>query len=402
MTSLVRAQDSDASHRELARCMFQHRYHDAHFNVSFFDLFAHGLNQNGEVSFDPDLADAVAAANAVLARWDDPTGFGAPVLPFIHSYGSFLVDQELARFGHRQWLTEEEEDRPGSFLASLDPAGKGLMSYIAELSPDLLETDDLSRRARSVLSLRKHLFRPEIELGEREAARECSAKDYGAALGWAYRVLRLDPDSAVAREVVATAREATSPLLPVDCSRWLPVVESVDGWLSTSEVVALAQCVAAAPVDRAQDIVEIGSYKGRSTLAIALAISELGLPFHLTAIDPHEGYRFGDGTETHAILSSNLSRNGVDHAVTVVRAASTDVQLDAPIAFAFVDGLHDAEPVRTDYAHISSFLVEGSLIAFHDYFEHYPGILDLVDELLATDQYEFVDCADRLIVLRRS
>ena len=148
-------------------------------------------------------------------------------------------------------------------------------------------------------------------------------------------------------------------------------------------------------------MLEIGSYKGRSTLAIGLAISELGLPLHLMAVDPHEGYRFGDGADTYAVLSSNLTRNGLDRLVTVVRAASTDVRLETPIAFALIDGLHDAESVRADHAHISPFLVEGGLIAFHDYFEHYPGILDFVDELLTTDRYEFVDCADRLVILRR-
>ena len=202
--------------------MFEQRHHDAHFNVSYFDLFVHGVNANGSVFFSLGLANEIAAANAVLARWDDPTGFEDPVGPFVYSYSSFLVDRGLVNPDAGLGLIGEEKDRPGTFLAPLGPEGKRLAAYLTGRAPGLLAADEVGERARAVLSLRTDLFRPEIAFGEREAESLCSAMDYGGALGRGYRVLRLDPDSTVAREVVATARAAPSPLSRVDCSHWLP------------------------------------------------------------------------------------------------------------------------------------------------------------------------------------
>jgi len=361
--------------------------------VSFLDLLVHGVDGEGRVCVDSDLARGIAVANADLAKWRGQVGLGPPEESFVSSFAMWLVDAGLARAG--------DCGSSSLALAQLGPRGMELVACLAALSPGPLETGAPAARARHVLALRKRLFQAEIELGEREAAQECSRSEFGSALGWAYGVLQIDPESATARGVAATVADSASPLPRVDCERWVPAVEAVDGWLSAAEAVTLARCVAAAPADRATTIVEVGSYRGRSTLAIALAISELGLPLHLTAIDPHLGYRFGAG-DTYAALCANLRRNRVDGIVSVLRAPSTDVQFGEPIAFAFLDGLHDPESVRADYAHISPHLVEGGLLAFHDYSEHYPGIVDLVDELLTTVRYEFVECTDCLLVLRRT
>jgi len=397
----VYAETADDTLRQLARRMSECRYPDAHFNVSFFDFFAQGADAAGELVFGAELARAVAAANAQLARWDDPTGFDAPELTYIYSYGEFLVEEGLADFDCEGWIAPGDDEELTSFAASLTSLGVELVAYLARLEPGILEGADRLARARSALALRRDFFRAEIELGEREAVRERERGDYGAALNWAYPALRLDPDNVVARGVVAAARGAEPVLPEVDVGPWLAAVEAVDGWLSQPEVAALARCVAAAPGDRAAEMVEVGSYKGRSTLAIACAISELELPRHLTAVDPHEGYRYGDGCDTYSELRANLSRNGVESFVTILRSRGEEAPIDGPLSFALIDGLHDAESVRADHEHISPLLVPGGLLAFHDYFEHYPGIVELVGELMSIGEFRFVECADRLAVLQR-
>ncbi|HET7486191.1 MAG TPA: class I SAM-dependent methyltransferase [Solirubrobacterales bacterium] len=387
--------------RRLAKRMLEYRYPDAHFNVSYFDFFVQGVNMAGELTFGPELARAVAAANALLARWDDPTGFDAPELSYIHSYGEFLVAEGMADFDYGAWVAASGCEMPTSFSASLAPIGTELIAYLTRLDPGLLGGADPLARARRVLALRRRLFHAEIEQREREAVRERREGNYGAALNWAYPALRLDPDNVAVREVVASVRDV-EPVLPrVEVGSWLPAVEAVDGWLSQPEVAALARCVAAAPSDRAPDMVEVGSYKGRSTLAIACAISDLGLRCHLTTVDPHEGYRYGDGHDTYSTLIANLTRSKVDSAVTIVRSRGDEAQISGPLCFAFIDGLHDAESVRADHEHISPLLMPGGLLAFHDYFEHYPGIVKLVGELMFSSEFEFIECADRLVVLRR-
>ncbi len=382
--------------------MVECRYPDAHFNVSFFDLFVQGASGAGALEFTPDLARAIAAANALLARWDDPTGFEAAELPYLRSYGELLVRGDLACLDYQSWVDAGAGEELASFSVSLAKTGVELLAYLTRLDPGLLESSDPLNRARRALALRRRFFATEIERGEREAEREREAGNLDAALGWAYPTLRLDPDNAATREVVAVAR-AADPVLPeVHCGRWVAAVEAVDGWLSPPEAAALARCVAAAPGAAAPDVIEVGSYKGRSTLAIACAIAGLGLPLHLTAVDPHERYRYGDAVDTLAALTSNLKRNGVEGVVTVIRSRGDEVPLDRPFSFAFIDGLHDEESVRADCAHILPSLVSGGLLAFHDYFEHYPGIVAVVGDLIADDgEYEFVECADRLVVLRR-
>jgi predicted O-methyltransferase YrrM len=391
----------DAVH-QLARRMLESRYPDAHFNVSFLDFFVQGVDEGGGLFLDRRLAESVADANARLARWDDPTGFDAPELPYIHSYGQFLLDEHLAELDYEGWVEDADRGKLAPLTAPLTAAGTELVADLTRLSPGLLDESDVPARARHVLALRKHCFRPEIERAEREAVIRCREGDFGAALGWAYPALRLDPDNGALRTVVTTAREADPRLPSVEVGEWLPAVEAVEGWLSRPEAEALARCVAAAPGDRAPDMVEIGSYKGRSTLAISLAISALKLPLRLIAVDPHEGYRYGDGTDTYSELRSNLTRNGVDSVVSILRSRGDEAPVSGPLSFALIDGLHDEESVRADHEHIAPLLVPGGLLAFHDYFEHYPGIVRLVDELMQSGEFRFIECADRLVVLERA
>lgn len=399
MPAQIEALD-DLTH-QLARQMLERRYPDAHFNVSFLDLFVQSVDESEKLTFDAKLAKGAAAANGLLAKWDDPTGFDAPELAYIHSYGQFLLEEGLAELDYDGWV-EAGGEGVAPLLAPLTALGTELVRDLARLRLRLFDEGDALFRARHVLALRKHFFRAEIEQGEREAVLKCREGDFGAALDRAYPVLRLDPDNLALRDVVATARKADPVLPKVEVDDWLPAVEAVEGWLSRPEAEALARCVAAAPGDRARHMVEIGSYKGRSTLAIAFPISKLGLPLRLIAVDPHEGYRYGDGSDTYSELQSNLRRNGLDSVVTVLRASGAEAPVGGPLSFALIDGLHDEDSVRADHRHISPLLISGGLLAFHDYFEHYPGILELVGELMRSGEFRFVECADRLVVLEKA
>jgi len=49
---------------------------------------------------------------------------------------------------------------------------------------------------------------------------------------------------------------------------------------------------------------------------------------------------------------------------TLLRARSLDVTLGQPIAFAFIDGLHDARSVRADHDHLAPHVLHAGLVAF--------------------------------------
>jgi predicted O-methyltransferase YrrM len=212
----------------------------------------------------------------------------------------------------------------------------------------------------------------------------------------------LVPDDEPAASVISSVRERVAGVLPpVDAREWIDTAQSVEGWLTVAEATLLAQCVAAAPSDRGSSVVEIGSYKGRSTLVIALAIVDLGLPLRVLAVDPHTGYHVGGKAGTHAALMRTLREHAVESVVDVICARSIDVRIEHAIVFAFIDGLHDAGSVRADHNHVATHVIPSGLVAFHDYRERFPGVMSTVNDLLGGHGYDLVGWADSLVVLRR-
>jgi tetratricopeptide (TPR) repeat protein len=185
----------------------------------------------------------------------------------------------------------------------------------------------------------------------------------------------------------------------------LEKVRAVPGWLTDPEADLLSAATAQAiPLAREANaaLVELGSYCGKSTLAIALtlqALAEPGVALH--AIDPHEAYAFAGGVDTHAVLVTTLARFGVSERVEVVRAHSWEVEWERPIAFLFLDALHDYENLRRDHACFADWLVPRALVAFHDHSSAFPGVRRLVQELRDSGDYRLAAQRDGLVVLRR-
>jgi predicted O-methyltransferase YrrM len=158
---------------------------------------------------------------------------------------------------------------------------------------------------------------------------------------------------------------------PPDLARAL---EGVEGWLELAEARALYDQVATHPADRPLTVVEIGSWKGRSTIAMALALEARG-PGSGTvhAIDPHTGSRehreqLGE-VDTFAEFEANLERAGVRHRVEPVRAFSHEaVSRFAPgsIDVLFVDGSHEYEDVKRDIRDYLPRLAARANVAFND------------------------------------
>ena len=221
------------------------------------------------------------------------------------------------------------------------------------------------------------------------------------------RALRLFPDN---REAAALMGELTAAGLAGEgllCH--LSVIErtgDIPGWLTPREadhlIAAALRTAALANGGPPPALVEIGSFCGKSTVTLGLALRHLGRPgLRLTAIDPHLGYHFGGGIDTYPVLLENLRRHELEPWVEVIRARSTDVPWKGPIGFLFVDGLHDYDNVKADFHHFAGFLAPGALVAFHDYeFPHCDGVKQAVDELMLAGRLEFLSQGDSLILLR--
>jgi len=135
-------------------------------------------------------------------------------------------------------------------------------------------------------------------------------------------------------------------------------MSDIPGWLTEEEGEALYE-LAKRCTGRGV-IVEIGSWKGKSTVCLGLG-SKAGRGVRVYAVDPHADYRFGEFKE-------NIERAGITELVTPVRSKSQEAAADfhEPIELLFIDGSHEYEDVRADFEQWVPKVVEGGTVAMHD------------------------------------
>lgn len=147
-------------------------------------------------------------------------------------------------------------------------------------------------------------------------------------------------------------------------------LEHVDGWLYVDEAWALHEAVRELP-DGVATVVEIGSWKGRSTIALALAIQARGSG-RVYAIDPHTGEKDRTGVgpvRTLADFRTNIARAGVESMVELLLMTSQVGRsrfVDESVDLLFVDGSHQYPDVKRDVEDWTSALKDGAIIAFND------------------------------------
>lgn len=140
-------------------------------------------------------------------------------------------------------------------------------------------------------------------------------------------------------------------------------LEGIDGFLDINEAWQLHECArqrALAVSDPC--VVEIGSWKGRSAIALALGLRAAGKGGVVHAIDPHLH-------DTQAGLEANLDCTELRDAVQVVTMFSYDARprfADGSVDVLFVDGSHDYDDVMADLEGWTSALRDGAVIAFND------------------------------------
>jgi len=185
-------------------------------------------------------------------------------------------------------------------------------------------------------------------------------------------------------------------------------MREIEGWFIDEEADLLIAATAKAlrSLSPPSAIVEVGSYCGRSTVVLGSVVKALEADARVYAIDPHQGEigaRDVGLEQTGSTLErfkSNIAKAGVADVVTLVRQRSDETVWSRPISVLFVDGLHDYASVSSDFRHFERWLMNGAIVAFHDYSTNFPGVMTFVDELIATGQYETLDIVSSLHILR--
>lgn len=177
----------------------------------------------------------------------------------------------------------------------------------------------------------------------------------------------------------------------------LQITDSVEGWLSRKEGWFLYRMAGRCK----GNIVEIGSWKGKSTVWLGLG-SKSGNHAVIHAVDPHTGapehVRSLGKVWTFDQFQENIRNAGIEHLVhplvNTSEAAAAD--FNEPVEFLFIDGAHEYEAVRNDLRLWSPKLVEGGFIAFHDTTGWYGPRKVVADNLFKGAGYRGVGFVDSM------
>ena len=138
----------------------------------------------------------------------------------------------------------------------------------------------------------------------------------------------------------------------------------IEGWLSDAQGRALL--IAAAATTGRGAIVEIGSWKGRSTVWLAEGARLAGQRVH--AIDRHTQSREDPSANTLAEFLANINRAGVADVVDplIMSSAEAAAVVRGSIELLFIDGDHSFDGVRRDAEIWLPRVMDGGLVLFHD------------------------------------
>jgi hypothetical protein len=182
----------------------------------------------------------------------------------------------------------------------------------------------------------------------------------------------------------------------MNASRAWNAVAHIDGWMTRGQSDQLY--AAAGGCGANGQIVEIGSFQGRSTVVLAL-----GAPVgaRVIAIDPHAGNDRGPqeisgyahaASADHDAFNANLAAAGVSDRVTHIREFS-DKALDlvhGPVDVLYIDGAHRYGPARADIAAWGARVAPGGTMLIHDSFSSIGVTLAILRELVFGRRFRYI------------
>ena len=162
-------------------------------------------------------------------------------------------------------------------------------------------------------------------------------------------------------------------------------IRRLEGKLSNEEALLLFEL---ARETRAGVIVEVGSYRGKSTAALALG-SQAGASLPVYAVEPHEEFvgPLGGvfGPEDRVVFFRQMLETGCARTVRLVNLSSEVLApgWTRPIGLLWIDGDHSLAATRRDAEAWLPHLLPGARVAFHDTLDPQLGPWTVVAELEA-------------------
>jgi predicted O-methyltransferase YrrM len=166
----------------------------------------------------------------------------------------------------------------------------------------------------------------------------------------------------------------------------------VPGHLGENEARFLGLLAACVPAEGT--IVEIGSFKGRSTVMLAKVASYYGFE-PIVAIDPHNSPILLDRqanpeASSYRDFLSSIDAAGIANHVESHVAYSTEMarSWNRPIRLLWIDGDHSYEGAKKDFDGFFPHVVSLGVVAVHDALNAFPGpIRVFVEDMLRSDRF---------------
>lgn len=160
----------------------------------------------------------------------------------------------------------------------------------------------------------------------------------------------------------------------------------IDGWMDIHELEWLAE-----HASKSYNVIEVGSWKGRSSMALSTCKGVLYCIDHWKGSPNSKAYdkellRLGsDGIREKFI--ENMFQELSDKKVSVWCGDSVEmlgilIKLGVKADMVFIDGDHTYPCVKMDILYGKKMLNPGGLLSGHDYSCVDPGVVEAVDELI--------------------
>jgi predicted O-methyltransferase YrrM len=153
--------------------------------------------------------------------------------------------------------------------------------------------------------------------------------------------------------------------------------DTVEGYLSPNEMRFLA-LLAAVPTAEGE-VLEVGSFKGKSTIVLAKAAAHLDISV-INAVDPMNAPSstdpdLGGSESSYSDFAKNIEKHKVAGRVRLHRMLSTELAStwNAPLRLLWIDGDHTYAGTKADLVSFEPFLSDGAIVAVHDVLHEFEG-----------------------------
>ena len=160
-------------------------------------------------------------------------------------------------------------------------------------------------------------------------------------------------------------------------SKLLTEMESVEGYLAPNEIRFLALLAACPTADG--EILEIGSFKGKSTIILARSAA-LADGAIVNAVDPMTAPCETDptlGSQRSSLedFERNIAAAGVEDRVRLHQMFSRELAetWNAPLRLLWIDGDHTYAGTKLDFDGFAPHLSDKSIVAIHDTLHEFEG-----------------------------